>query len=250
MPRAKDAVRYSVKGERAGFSGMGESAVDVKFKALKRQMVAIRQKLAKTHTSRELHIVERRKTNMPFVSMAGYTSGGKTTLFNRLASESKEESPKLFTTLTTTTRAVSFSDPRKRIMLSDTVGFISRLPTYLVESFKSTLDELTYADLVLLVVDVSETMDSVRIKLGSCREILGDLKVDPKKVLLVLNKTDLLEDGSRDQVDLDPTFEGFRTIKVSAKEGNGLRQLKDRITELTFQHARPARAAPTPRTPD
>ena len=85
MPRAKDAVRFSVKGERAGFSGMGESAVDVKFKALKRQMVAIGQKLEKTRTSRELRMAERRKLNMPFVSMAGYTSSGKTTLFNRLA---------------------------------------------------------------------------------------------------------------------------------------------------------------------
>src|SRR5712692_1888408 len=190
MPRARDAVRYSANGERAGFSGMGESAVDVKFRALKRQMVTIRQKLEKSRSNRELYTVERRKLNMPFISLAGYTSSGKTTLFNRLASESKEESPKLFTTLSTTTRAVAFSDSRRKMMLSDTVGFISRLPTYMVESFKSTLDELKYADLVLLLIDVSEPLESIRIKLESCRETLNGLEVDPRKTLLVLNKID------------------------------------------------------------
>lgn len=234
MPRAKDVVRYSVKGERAGFSGMGESAVDVKFRALRRQMVAIKQKLAKSQTNRDLHMAERRKLNMPLVSLAGYTSSGKTTLFNKLASESKEESPKLFTTLTTTTRAVSFADSRRRVMLSDTVGFISRLPTYMVESFRSTLDELTYANLVLLLIDVSETAESVRIKLESCRETLSELKVDPKRILLVLNKIDLLKDGSRNQLEQDPIFKGFESAKISAARGDGLRQLRNRIVELTF----------------
>jgi GTP-binding protein HflX len=234
MPRAKDAVRYSVTGERAGFSGMGETAVDVKFRALRRQMVVTRQKLAKSQTNRELHMAERRKLDMPFVSLAGYTSSGKTTLFNRLASESKEESPNLFTTLTTTTRAVSLFDPRKKVLLSDTVGFISRLPTYLVESFKSTLDELTYANLVLLMVDVSESMDNVRIKLDSCIGTLNDLKVDPAKILLVLNKIDLLSDTDKTRIGSDPIFNDFITARISAAKGEGLHQLKNHILGLTF----------------
>jgi GTPase len=233
MPRAKDAVRFSVKGERAGFSGMGESAVDVKFRALKRQMVAIREKLEKSRNNRELYTVERRKLNMPFISLAGYTSSGKTTLFNRLASESKEESPKLFTTLSTTTRAVAF-DSRRKMMLSDTVGFISRLPTYMVESFKSTLDELKYADLVLLLIDVSEPLESIRIKLESCRETLNGLEVDPKKTLLVLNKIDCFEDGRGNQIEQESIFRDFASIRISAKRGDGLHQLKNRITGLVF----------------
>ena len=245
MPRARDAVRFSVKGERAGFSGMGESAVDVKFRALKRQMVAIREKLEKSQTNRDLHTAERRKLNMPFVSMAVYTSSGKTTLFNRLASESKAESPKLFTTLTTTTRAVSLSDSRKKIMLSDTVGFISRVPSYLVESFRSTLDELRYADLIMLIIDASEPMDSVRIKLDSCRETLGGLKVDPKKVLLVLNKVDLLKDGSKSRIELDTTFKGFVSVKISAVQGEGLHQLKNRITDLAIRPRHSTRQDPS-----
>jgi len=234
MPRAKDAVRYSVKGERAGFSGMGESAVDVKFRALKRQMATIRQKLEKSRSNHELYTVERRKLNMPFVSLAGYTSSGKTTLFNRLASESKEESPKLFTTLSTTTRAVAFADPRRKMMLSDTVGFISRLPTYMIESFKSTLDELKYADLVLLLIDVSEPLESIRIKLESCRETLKGLEVDPKKTLLVLNKVDCLEDGRGERIDQESMFRDFASIRISAKRGDGLHQLRNRITGLVF----------------
>jgi GTP-binding protein HflX len=235
LPRARDAVRYSVKGERAGFSGMGESAVDVKFRALKRQMVMAKQKLAKAQSHRELYRTERRKLDMPFVSLAGYTSSGKTTLFNKLASESREESPKLFTTLTTTTRAVSFAEPRKKVLLSDTVGFVSRLPTYMVESFKSTLEELNYANLVLLLLDVSENEESVEVKLESCRDILGQLKVDPKKILLVLNKIDLLKGGSQNQLEQNDLFRDFSTIKISAIRGDGLHQLKIRIIQLTSE---------------
>lgn len=234
MPRARDAVRYSVNGERAGFSGMGETAVDVKFRALKRQMVIIKQKLAKAESHRELHRVERRKLDVPLVSLAGYTSSGKTTLFNRLASESKEESPKLFTTLTTTTRTVNFADSRKNVMLSDTVGFVSRLPTYMVESFKSTLEELTYADLVLLLIDVSEDPESISIKLDSCRNVLDQLKVDPKKILLVLNKIDLLNDANSGIIERADFFRDFSTVKISAIRGDGIHQLKNRIVEHVY----------------
>ena len=233
LPRARDAVRYSLKGEQAGFSGMGEFAVDVKFRALRRQMTFIKEKLEKSRTVRDLHTAERRKLGMPFVSLAGYTSSGKTTLFNRLASESKEASPNLFTTLTTTTRTVSFPNSKRRILLSDTVGFISRLPAYLVESFKSTLDELRFADLVLLMIDVSEDMESIRIKLSSCRQTLDELEVDPGRILLVLNKVDLLDARSRSTVEADPLFGGFNTVKVSAVRGDGLRQLRNRILERT-----------------
>jgi len=233
LPRAKDAVRSSVRGEQAGMYGMGEYAVDVKFRALKRQMGFVKEKLEKSRTVRDLHAAERRKLRLPFVSLAGYTSSGKTTLFNRLASESKEESPKLFTTLSTTTRTVGFPNSKRKVLLSDTVGFISRLPTYLVESFKSTLDELRYADLVLLMLDVSESAESIEIKLTSCRETLNDLEVDPARVLLVLNKVDLLDAMGRRNVEGSPMFKEYSTVKISAFRGDGLRQLSNRILERT-----------------
>jgi GTP-binding protein HflX len=102
-----------------------------------------------------------------------------------------------------------------------------------VESFKSTLDELRYADLVLLMVDVSESFDSIGIKLTSCRETLNDLEVDAGKVLLVLNKVDLLDAKSRGKIEQDPLFKGYSTVKVSAVRGDGLHQLRNRIIEHT-----------------
>jgi GTPase len=245
MPRARDAVRFSVAGERAGFMGLGEALVDVRFRALKRRMSFVKEKLERAQSSRALHRVERRKLGIPLVSLAGYTSSGKTTLFNKLASESREESPSLFTTLTTTTRAVSFADPRRRVMLSDTVGFISRLPTYMVESFKSTLDELSYADMVLLLLDASEDEESIRVKLDSCTDIMGQLKVEPNKVVLVLNKIDLLSEDQARLIEKNRLFDQFLVAKVSALRGDGLRQLKTLIIQRTYE-AKDPKVQPQP----
>jgi len=234
IPRTKDAVRNSKTGERAGYMGIGELAVDVKFRALKRRMVTVREKLKRAQSFRSLQRTERKKLDVPFVSLAGYTSSGKTTLFNRLAAESKEESPDLFTTLTTTTRSINLGDGGKQVLLSDTVGFISRLPTYMVESFKSTLDELTYADLILLLLDASESEEAMRIKLGSCREILKELGVDPGKVLLVLNKIDLAKEPISGPIERDSLFNDLSVMKISAVRGDGLHQLRNRILGLTY----------------
>ncbi|MGH9920345.1 MAG: GTP-binding protein, partial [Nitrososphaerales archaeon] len=106
--------------------------------------------------------------------------------------------------------------------------------TYMVESFKSTLEELTYADLVLLMVDASEERESMAIKLNSCREILDQLAVDPKKIILVLNKIDRLEGAALRQVEGDDLFSGFTIVKTSAVKGDGLRQLKNRIIAMTY----------------
>ncbi|MDG6985660.1 MAG: GTPase HflX [Nitrososphaerota archaeon] len=233
IPRARDEVRHSTKGEQAGFMGMGEYEVDLKFRSLKRQMGFIKEKLDKSRKVRDLHTTERRKLGIPFVSLAGYTSSGKTTLFNRLTTESKEMSPNLFTTLSTTTRMVEFPKMKRKFLLSDTVGFISRLPTYLVESFKSTLEELHYADLVLLMIDASESKESIGIKLESCKITLDELEVDPNRTLLVLNKVDLLDSEARSKIESDPLFNGFACVKVSSTRGDGLHQLRTKILERT-----------------
>ena len=233
LPRARDEVRQSVKGEQAGFMGMGEYEVDLRFRSIKRQMGFVREKLEKSKTVRSLHASERKKLGVPFVSLAGYTSSGKTTLFNRLTAESKEASPKLFTTLSTTTRMVAYPKMKRRFLLSDTVGFISRLPAYLVESFRSTLEELRYADLVLLVVDASEKPETIGTKLTSCRETMDELEVDPGRTLVALNKVDLLDPGARSRLESDPLFRGYACVKISAARGDGMHQLRNRILERT-----------------
>jgi GTP-binding protein HflX len=231
IPRAREAVRISLKGEQAGFMGMGEYAVDIKFRALKRQMSLITKKLGEAKKRRDLFRVSRERINFPIVSLAGYTSSGKTTLFNKLTSESKEESAKLFTTLTTTTR--SFEPIRgRKVLLSDTVGFISRLPTYMIEAFKSTLEELTYADLILLLLDASESFEAVSIKYSSCRETLDQLHIDPTKILVVINKLDIAR--SEDEGKRRELVGELPSIGISSKTGEGVRKLKVRIADTLY----------------
>ncbi len=232
IPRAREAVRISLKGEQAGFMGMGEYAVDIKFRALKRQMVSIQKKLEDARRQRQLFKTSRAKLNIPYVSLAGYTSSGKTTLFNKFVSETKEESPNLFTTLTTTTR--SFEPlPQRKVLLSDTVGFISRLPTYMVEAFKSTLEELTYADLILLMIDSSEQLSDIQIKYQSCREVLDQLHINPVKILCVLNKIDLVP--NEEIAEKVAIFCDLPTISISAKTGEGTKKLRLKIVQRVFE---------------
>lgn len=231
IPRAREAVQISLKGEQSGFMGMGEYAVDIKFRALKKQMTLVSKKLEEAKKRRDLFRVSRARINLPLVSLAGYTSSGKTTLFNRLTFENKEESPKLFTTLTTTTRSFEPSNGKK-VLLSDTVGFISRLPTYMIEAFKSTLEELTFADLILLMLDASESIVNMEIKYSSCRETLDQLHINPTKILVVMNKLDL---ASREDKEKRTGLVGdLPNIGISAKTGEGLRKLKARIAEILY----------------
>ncbi len=232
IPRAREAVRLSLKGEQAGFMGMGEYAVDIKFRALKRQMVLIQKKLEEARRRRQLFKTSRERLKMPFVSLAGYTSSGKTTLFNRFVSENKEESAKLFTTLTTTTRGFEPVNGKK-VLLSDTVGFISRLPTYMVEAFRSTLEELNYADLILLVLDASEPLNDVEIKYQSCRETLDQLHINPVKILCVMNKIDLISNDVMAEKTM--IIKDLPTISISAKTGEGTKKLRSRIVQSVFE---------------
>ncbi len=232
IPRAREAVRVSLKGEQAGFMGIGEYAVDIKFRALKRQMALIQKKLEEARKRRQLFKTARERLKLPFVSLAGYTSSGKTTLFNRLVSEKKEESPNLFTTLTTTTRGFE-PIPGKKVLVSDTVGFISRLPTYMVEAFKSTLEELTYADLILLILDSSEPLSNMQIKYQSCREVLDQLHINPVKILCVMNKVDLIPQelvSEKAQLIWD-----LPTVSISARTGEGIKKLRSRIVQSVYE---------------
>lgn len=231
IPRAREAVRLSLKGEQAGFMGMGEYAVDIKFRALKKQMVFVSKKLEEAKKQRNLFRVSRGRLNIPMVSLAGYTSSGKSTLFNKLTDETKEESAKLFTTLTTATRGFE-PLPGKKVLLSDTVGFISRLPTYMVEAFKSTLEELSYSDLLLLLLDASEPIRNMEIKYSSCRQVLDQLHIEPTKLLIVLNKLDATPRADLKEKEL--IIRDLPWVEVSARTGEGLRKLKIKIVEKTY----------------
>jgi GTP-binding protein HflX len=235
MPRVRENAKLTSGGERAGKGGMGEYSVDVKFRDLKRRMGFIKEKLEEAKSKRDLYHQQRLKTRMPVVSLVGYTSAGKTTLFNLLTAENKEISASLFTTLSTTTRSLVI-DQSMTVLLTDTVGFISRLPTYMIDAFKSTLEESLAADLILLLVDSSEELDDIRIKYVSCWDVLKELKVDAAKVLVLLTK----DDGA-DAQKID-TIAGELQIPnplvISSKSGYGISRLKQTIGQRIRTGAR------------
>ena len=227
MPRVRENAKLTSGGERAGKGGMGEYVVDVKFRDLKRRISFIKEKLNDTHRKRELYHQQRMRTRMPIVSLVGYTSSGKTTLFNLLTSEHKETSASLFTTLSTTTRLLKID--AKEVLLTDTVGFISRLPTYMIDAFKSTLEESLVANLILLLIDASENLEDIRIKHAACREVLEELKVDNSKILMVFTKCDTL--NSHEMVKKISEVLGISNpVLISSKSGHGITKLKNIIT--------------------
>ena len=234
MVRAREKVRLAKTGEQPGFFGMGKYDADVYYLDIKKRASVIKKKLEKEEIRRKLYRIQRLKAGLPTVSIAGYTSAGKTTLFNTLTGESKSAGNGIFTTLSTSTRAVIFK-PGK-VLVSDTVGFISKLPAYMVDAFRSTLHELIYSDLVLLVIDISQSIEEVRRKLDSSMHVMNELGVPMTKILYVMNKVDLtrIEDAFDKSTYLDMLDSKKRVLPVSAKTGFNIDQLKNIMTSLLF----------------
>jgi GTP-binding protein HflX len=230
MPRIRENARLTSGSERPGKGGMGVYIVDVKFRDLKRRMSFIKEKLADAHQKRELYHQQRLKAGMPVVSLVGYTSSGKTTLFNLLTSENKVTSSSLFTTLSTTTRSFKIDNSnRGELLLIDTVGFISRLPHYMIDAFKSTLEESLASDLIILLIDMSEKIEDIRIKYESCWDVLDELKVDKSKVFVVLSKFDSVTDSEQTMKDIANNLQISNPIAISSKTGYGINKLKTMI---------------------
>ena len=226
MSHAKEKVRLAKIGEQPGFMGIGKFEVDVYYNDIKNRMTSIKSKLVKAGKQRALHRQGRDRIGFKTISLAGYTSAGKTTLFNVLTGEKQEESPKLFTTLSTTTRKIKLLETE--VLISDTVGFISRLPAYMVEAFKSTLEELIYTDAVILVIDLSDPIFELKKKYRSCMGTLEELGVNYDKIIFALNKSDLaLPDEIMEKVDYLGLKENKKWLSISAVTKQNILQLKD-----------------------
>ena len=230
MSRAREKVRLSKMGEQPGFLGIGKFEVDVYYNDIKNRMVSVRTKLQKAGKQRELHRQARKRIGFRTISLAGYTSAGKTTLFNSITGEKNEEDHKLFTTLTTTVR--KFKLDRESVLISDTVGFISKLPAYLIEAFKSTLEELTFTDIVIVVIDATDEEIELKKKFSSCYKTLIELGVKRQNMLFVFNKTESMSDNElfekARQIDL---VENKNWIAISAKTGKNIEKLKTLIKQ-------------------
>jgi GTPase len=234
MVRAREKVRLAKIGEQPGFFGMGKYDADIYYLDINKRAAVLKKKLEREEKRRDLHRVQRSKAGLSIISIAGYTSAGKTTLFNTLTGESKNEGQGLFTTLSTFTRAMKLNT--RKVLVSDTVGFISKLPPYMIDAFKSTLHELTHSNLILLVLDISQSIEEIGRKLDSCIHIMNELGVPMTKVLYVLNKVDLISiDDAFDKSEyLGIPDSKKHVLPVSAKTGFNITQLKNLISLLVF----------------
>jgi len=233
MPRVREIAKMTSGNERPGKGGMGEYTVDVKFRDLKRRMNFIKEKLVEAKKKRNLYHQQRTKTQMPVVSLVGYTSSGKTTLFNLLTKEHKETSNSLFTTLSTTTRVLKFNEERQELLLTDTVGFISRLPPYMIDAFKSTLEESLAADLILLLLDSSEELENIEVKYSSCWDVLRELHVDSGKVIIVLTKHDAAD--TQKMYEIVQHLQLGDPLAISSKTGYGIHKLMNVMVKMSRQ---------------
>ena len=234
MSRARERVRLAREGEQPGFMGLGTFEVDVYYNEIKRRMVNIKSKLAKSGKQRQLHRQARKRLGFKTISLAGYTSAGKTTLFNTLTGEQQEKNDELFTTLSTTVRRMTVN--QEVALISDTVGFISKLPAYMIEAFKSTLEELIYSDIVIVVIDASDHHNELRKKFKSCYTTLNEIGVEVNKMVFALNKSELLDrDEISDIVDLLELNQGKKWIDISAVTQKNMDKLKEIIGNI-FQN--------------
>jgi len=236
LTRAKEKVRLAKMGEQPGFMGLGAYEVDVYYETVKRQIQTITEKLRKIRRKRVLHRERRMELGFPSISLAGYTNAGKSSLFNALTEEEVPVDNALFTTLSTTTRLVKFS--RKKFLLTDTVGFIDRLPLTLIEAFHSTLEETIYSDLILLVVDLSEPLATVEKKLSVCLETIDRIGASGIPIITALNKIDLLSETELQQKMENLKERAPKLVPISAIYGLNLNQLKEEITKTLRNYAR------------
>jgi GTP-binding protein HflX len=224
-PHVKNALSLKKLGEQPGFRGAGAYEQSM-YHDIRGRMAKIRAALKDVELMGEDRRQRRRELGFDLVALAGYTNAGKSTLLNALTNAGVEAKDQPFTTLSPTTRAVEMKG--RRVLLTDTVGFIDDLPHFLIKAFRSTLSEISQADLVLLVADMSDTPDTMRRKLVASHKALWDCSCS-SPIITVLNKADRLsEDEASVRLeairDLTPS-----PVLVSASTGIGLDDLAERI---------------------
>ena len=212
-------------GAGVGTRGPGESQLETDRRLANRRVVVLRRRLREIEKQRGLRRKERKRTEVPTVALAGYTNVGKSTLLNALTDAEVSVDNRLFETLDPTTRG--FEHDGKRYLVTDTVGFIRRLPTQLVEGFASTLEETLVADLILHVVDASAADDRLEEMIGAVDAVLAEIGADEVPVELVLNKIDLVDPLRRRR--LANAFPG--SLQIAAASGLGIEDLRERIAE-------------------
>lgn len=211
----------------AGFlGGPGETQIEADRRALQEKIIKLKRELETVRRTRDLHRAKRKKVPFPVVAIVGYTNAGKSTLFNKLTGAGVLAEDMLFATLDPTLRRVRLPHGTP-IILSDTVGFISDLPTHLVAAFRATLEEVVEADLIIHLRDISDPDTAAQAE--DVERILGDLGVDAAdtdRVVEVWNKIDLLDEGNRERLLSESADSKRPPIAISAVTGEGIDALK------------------------
>ena len=210
-------------GGGIGTRGPGEKKLETDRRLIRTRISALKAELVQVEKHRELIRGSRSKGRLKTAAIVGYTNAGKSTLLNTLTGAGVQAEDKLFATLDPTTRVMDLDDGQQ-ILLTDTVGFIRKLPHHLVEAFKSTLEEAKYADYIIHVVDASNPRAETQMQV--VYETLKELGVSGKKIITLLNKQDLVPDSELRDLRAD------YTVKCSARTGRGLNELRELLSRL------------------
>ena len=211
-------------GGGIGTRGPGEKKLEMDRRLIKGRIAQLNRELKDVKRHREVTREQRSRNHIPVIAIVGYTNAGKSTLLNRLTGSSVLEEDKLFATLDPTTRGLKLPSGQE-VLLTDTVGFIRKLPHHLIEAFKSTLEEAKYADMILHVVDVSNPqMDE---QMYTVYETLQNLDVKDKVVITAFNKQDRLT-----EVPIIRDFKADHIVNISARTGQGLDTLQSVIEQI------------------
>lgn len=214
-------TELSRQGGGIGSRGPGESKLETDRRHLREKISALEARLAELEHNRSVMRAKRDRSGIPKIGIVGYTNAGKSTLLNAITGAGVLSEDKLFATLDATTRKAELPSG-EQVLFTDTVGFIRKLPHHLVKAFKSTLDEVTYSDILLIVSDINDPEVPAHIKVAE--EVIEELGAGDKPRIYVYNKCDLVADG----VEHVPTRED--TVRISAKSGEGINELYSLIS--------------------
>jgi GTP-binding protein HflX len=220
-------------GGGIGTRGPGETQIETDRRLARDRIAALKRRLDRTRATRGVMRAERERAHLPTVALAGYTNAGKSTLLNALTGADAEVRDRLFHTLDPMTR--SFEISGRQYLITDTVGFIRKLPHQLVEAFAATLEEALEADLILHVVDASAPEDEMATMLSAVDDVLAEIGAGDRPRLLALNKVDLLSEDERRAL----SFRHPRAVQVSAATGEGLEELSEAIEARFLSSLRP-----------
>jgi GTP-binding protein HflX len=220
-------------GGGIGTRGPGETQIETDRRLARDRIAALKRRLDRTRATRSVMRTERERAHLPTIALAGYTNAGKSTLLNALTGSEAEVRDRLFHTLDPMTR--SFEITGRQYLMTDTVGFIRKLPHQLVEAFAATLEEALEADLILHVVDAGAPEDDMAAMVQAVDDVLAEIGAGDRPRLLALNKVDLLDEDQRRALG----FRYPRAVQVSAETGEGLDVLSDAIEGRFLSSLRP-----------